>query len=698
MNQANSLNLLLIYETKKNKRESYDEYVIIIVIAMTARKKITGIFLTVILCFGNSHWISAQSIDQIDREAESFFAKKDFSKAISLWLSILDVDPENDRIQKKIEMIYELKQRKDMELQRSKINYKIARKSLTRLQKDDNMDDTETEKTLNDTVKRSSIAINSFITAYRIDPKDPVFLEMKDDMRRLEAEVKAEQEKDRLSRALKKKNLMLRKIARDLMDKEFYDQALVHWKEILSFLPNDKIAKEGARTCTLAIENRIKFERIRTIMVAGRALFDQKKFDKAKLEFVQVLTIDPENEDAKDYIEVIDEKLEEIRNFEQTKLQAEDAYVSGMNNLKRDRYEQAREDFENALALISGYKDAKQRLESIDRLIEEYERRKKEARLNRINTEFQNGLIALSEGNYKDAIVSFEKTLSMDKDNIRAREYIKRAKDAVRQIEEEKVDENSPYFSIIQPLILSGKQLFEKGKYYESRKKWDQILRLFPKNRIALDYSIRIDIKLKPGSEERFLKKFMKEGRDLLAKRDFRNALRKFELVKSLSPGYPGIGAFLKRAGAATKESTVATVLSGNRKVSITAADKADLNRRYNLGLTLFKRGGRQNIVRALAQFKYVVQRDPNNVKAIISVNRIESQLRAGSGEAVTITTRLTPEQRIKARKHYYRGINFYSNNNFRLAVSEWRKVLLIDPNHIKAKNNIRKVMAFMNR
>ncbi len=654
--------------------------------------------MTLSFSLGSSHPIYSQSINQIDREAESYFEKKDFSKAIGLWLSILDTDPENDKIQKKIEMIYELKQRKDMELQKSKINYKIARKSLTKLQKDEDMSDDETEKTLGTTVKRSSIAINSFITAYRIDPKDPVFTEMKEEMRRLEAEVKAEQEKDRLSRALKKKNLSLRKLAKELMAKELYDQALVHWKEILSFLPKDKIAKEGARKCTLAIENRIKFERIRTIMVAGKAFFDQKKYNEAKLEFVQVLNIDPENEDAKDYIETIDGKLEEIRNYEQTKLQAEDAYVSGINNLKSNRFDQAREDFESALALISGYKDSKQRLESIDRLREEYEKRQKEERLNRINAEFQNGLIALSEGNYKGAIVAFEKTLSLDKDNSRAREYIKRAKDAVRQIEEEKVDENSPYFSIIQPVILSGKQLYEKGKYYESRKKWDQILRLFPKNRIALDYSIRIDIRLKPGSEGRFLKKFMKEGRELLAKRDYRNALRKFELIKSLSPGYPGIDALLKRAGKATKETTVATVLSGNRKVTLSTADRTDLNRRYNLGIALFKRGGRRNIERALAQFRYVVQRDPNNVKAIIGVNRIESQLRAGSGHAVARTTRLTPEQSAKARKHYYRGINYYSNNNFRLAVSEWRKVLLIDPNHIKAKNNIRKVMAFMSR
>jgi lipopolysaccharide biosynthesis regulator YciM len=48
--------------------------------------------------------------------------------------------------------------------------------------------------------------------------------------------------------------------------------------------------------------------------------------------------------------------------------------------------------------------------------------------------------------------------------------------------------------------------------------------------------------------------------------------------------------------------------------------------------------------------------------------------------------------------KYYYNGINYYTNNNFEKAIQEWRKVLTIDPGTVKARNNIRKVLAFMQR
>ncbi len=58
----------------------------------------------------------------------------------------------------------------------------------------------------------------------------------------------------------------------------------------------------------------------------------------------------------------------------------------------------------------------------------------------------------------------------------------------------------------------------------------------------------------------------------------------------------------------------------------------------------------------------------------------------------------LTAKQRELVNKYYYNGINYYTNNNFQKAIEEWRKVLAIDPGNVKARNNIRKVLAFMER
>jgi tetratricopeptide (TPR) repeat protein len=68
--------------------------------------------------------------------------------------------------------------------------------------------------------------------------------------------------------------------------------------------------------------------------------------------------------------------------------------------------------------------------------------------LKRVNEEFQSGLIALAESRYQEAISAFENVLKLDPQNTLVPAYMQRAKDAQRLVDEEVVDENSPYYNI----------------------------------------------------------------------------------------------------------------------------------------------------------------------------------------------------------------------------------------------------------
>jgi lipopolysaccharide biosynthesis regulator YciM len=59
---------------------------------------------------------------------------------------------------------------------------------------------------------------------------------------------------------------------------------------------------------------------------------------------------------------------------------------------------------------------------------------------------------------------------------------------------------------------------------------------------------------------------------------------------------------------------------------------------------------------------------------------------------------RFSDRQKELIRKYYFRGINYYSSNKFEKAISEWRKVLAIDPGHQKSKNNIRKCLILLRK
>ncbi len=623
----------------------------------------------------------SQTAREIDLQAEEYFDNKEFNKSVALWLEILDREPDNEKIQQKIERVYEIKQSKDMAFQRAKLNYRLARKKLI---------DVEEDEILEEGITRGKDSLKNYFTAYRLDPKDLETREFLGNMKNLQRDIELAEEKLRLSRKIRERILLLRELANGEMKQELFNDALARWDEILDYLPEDKEALEGKRKCVLAIENRIKFEKIQSFTAKGQELFDTKQYKLARLEYEQVLQIDPKNRDAENMIENIDEIIEEKTLYEQRRRQAEEFYLAALNDIENNRFDSAKENFENALAAIKNYRDAKERLAQVEIQRRQYEERVRQRKLEEINRLFQEGMLAYSDQKYDDAINFFVRTLELDEKNELAKNYLKRARDAQQQIQEQAVDENSPYYNIVNALTISGKDLYNKGLYLASKKKWDQILKLFPKNRIANEYITLCDIRLDPSGAKMIAEKRLKEGKEFLRNRNYRAALSMFEIVQSIDKNYPGMAGLIEQANQGLR-------LGGAEPVE--AADRAEINRRYQLAMTYFQRGGRENIMRALNEFRWVVQKDPNNVRAVISVNKIEAQLRIGNAQIYQAAQqRLTPQQQELVNRYYYQGIQFYTTNQFQKAIQEWNKVLAIDPGHVKARNNIRKVLAFIGR
>ncbi|HON16546.1 MAG TPA: hypothetical protein PLA51_08715, partial [Spirochaetota bacterium] len=635
-----------------------------------------------------SGYVYTQSVAEMDREAEEYFKKKDFSKAVALWLNILDIDPDNIDVQKKVEFLYEMKQKKDLELERAKYNYKLAKKELVQnISK--NLSDDEALKNLLTSKSYAEVAFSSFITAYRIDSLDSELQLLREDMQRLEQVITSEEKRLKTSIELREKISGFVALAKKAMEEERYKDALENWEAVLKLFPEHSEAIEGKRQALLAIENVIRYENIKKYMASGVDLFSKNELKLARQDFMNVLQLDPENSAAKDYIEKIDDKLNERKRYEQRLKEAENFYLSGIKNLKESRFDDAVDDFENVLTLIPDYKDTKQRLSSIPEMKKEFEKRERDKKLRLIDESFQSGLIALAESRYQDAISAFEKTLTLDPLNKLVPLYIQRAKDAQRLVEEEIVDENSSYFAFVNSLIESGRKLYDSGKYKESKEKWEQILQLFPANKIANEYNFRCELQLKPSQREVMLNRLVSDGEELLKKRDYRGAYRKFQLAMSIDPSYPDIKNLVAKAEKGERFSGTA---------SLSPVDINEIERRFNLGIAYYKKGGEENMRKALAELRWVVSKDPDNVKAVVSVNKIEAQLRIGSSTEKAGTAKLTPEQEKLVRQYYYSGINYYSNNDFKRAIAEWRKVLAIDPNHEKAKNNIRKCLVLLGK
>ena len=362
-------------------------------------------------------------------------------------------------VQKKVEILYERKQKKDLELEKSKMNYKLAKREIVKNFVQGVTFDAA-EKNLFNSKENARIAFESFIIAYRIDPKDSDMQLIREDMQKLEKLLNSEEKRLTVSKAQRERARALAILAAAAMNEARYKDALGHWAEILSFMPENLEAVEGKRMAEMAIDNIIRYETMKKYMASGKNYFDLNEYKLAHQDFMNVLQLDPENGAARDYIEKIEDVLNSKKKYEQRLREAENFYSSGIKNIRGNKFDEARDELENAISLIANYKDAKERLASIPRLKEEFEKKERERRLRQINEEFQNGLIALADSRYQDAISAFEKTLKLDPGNILAPSYIQRAKDAQRLVEEETVDENSSYYDLVHSLSVSGKRLF----------------------------------------------------------------------------------------------------------------------------------------------------------------------------------------------------------------------------------------------
>lgn len=615
----------------------------------------------------------SQNKDEIRERAERYLKEKKFNKAIEEWLTLLDIDPENEEAKRNIESVYDIKFTKDISMQKAQMQFRMARRTLS----------TDIDKSSDNAEK----AMDNFVTAYRIDPTDPEMQVLREGLEKFMEDLKIEKAKKRLSQEMQTKYYELLETAREKMKLKQYEEALDVWDEILDFVPLDSAANEGRRQATLAIENRLKFERVMALLDSGTALFKEKKYKESRLEFQQALSIDPANESAKSYIIEIDDLLEEAASYELRMMQAEQLYRSGIENLKSNNFNGAQDDFENVLAVMENYKDTAARLKSIESLRKDYLERERMLKLKKIDNDFQAGLVALSEGKYRIAINSFENILAVDTSNSLATRYMQTAKDALKQQREERVDEDSPYYDIVHSLTVSGEILFRKGEYNESMRNWEKILNLFPKNKIATEYLLKCNLRMNPAAFDEFSKKIVDEGRGLLKEKQFKDAMSKFEIIKSISPDYPGINGLIESA---RKGMTVKTVVTG--------VSAGEIERRNKLGIEYYRKGGKENLEKALREFEWISSNDPENTSALIYVNKIGSQLRVGVAEEPEAAQKLTPKQRLYVKSHYMNGINYYFNNNFSEAISEWRKVLVVDPNHEEAKMNIRKCLVLLKR
>jgi len=280
---------------------------------------------------------------------------------------------------------------------------------------------------------------------------------------------------------------------------------------------------------------------------------------------------------------------------------------------------------------------------------------------------------------YKKSLTALNEGLKLDPENTQIKEYIVRDIVALKREEEKSVPATSPFYKLIEDLKRLGKESFARGNFSESVKFYEEILLIFPFNEEARINLTKALNKTDPALAREILANIYNEANDLVRRKKQREALVKLKLILEVDPENVQAKNLLNRIENERKE----------EKRAVSAEDRQRAQSLYEEGVELYRTEKLEDAVRV---WKEAVGLNPEFVDARVFLSRAESTLRTlksvESGGGGTQTA-MDDELRIKLKKHYLDGINYYMSGMYREAISEWEEVIKIDPEFESVQMNI---------
>ena len=397
----------------------------------------------------------------------------------------------------------------------------------------------------------------------------------------------------------------LRSQAQKLLGEKRYGEAIAKWQEVLKLDPENRNAIKGIE------EAKRILKEIEELNTSAQQLYDKEKYREALDTWQKVLNFDSENKTAKDGLEKAEEEVNKKRiiglSWQAQKLLGEKRYAEVIAKWQ----EVLKLDPENRKA-IEGIKEAKRILKEIEEL----------------NTSAQE---LYNQGKKREALDTWQKVLNFDSEN-------KTAKDGLEKAEEE-VNKKR-----IIGLSWQAQKLSEEKRYAEAIAKWQEVLKLDPENREAIE---RIE------EAKRILKEIEElntPAQELYNQGKNREALDTWQKVLDL-------------------DSENQTAKVGIKKAEEKLQVKKKIRELISQAEKLFKE---RKYAEAIAKCQEVLKLDPENRKA---VERIE--------EAKRILEEIE-ELNTPAQELYNQGKN-------REALDTWQKVLDLDSENQTAKVGIKK-------
>jgi tetratricopeptide (TPR) repeat protein len=279
------------------------------------------------------------------------------------------------------------------------------------------------------------------------------------------------------------------------------------FRQALALKPDLPAAIEGIQKVEEARREKMR-QQAAELVARGRDLLAADQLEQARSTFQQALRLDPDAAGAKEGLEAVARRQEELaraeaerkrRQEQQAKAQA--ALTQGKELLAAGKLKEAEAAFQQALALDPTLEAAREGLEAVRRRQEELaraeaERKREEERRRKVQAAIRQGQALLNAGKLKEAEAAFKQALALDPQAEQAKaglaEVAKRRAALARPKPRPKPkkppapakpkprDQQQELRRLARLAFVQGVTDFNAGRYAQAARQFEQFLAVFP--------------------------------------------------------------------------------------------------------------------------------------------------------------------------------------------------------------------------
>ena len=454
-------------------------------------------------------------------------------------------------------------------------------------------------------------------------------------------------------------------------------EALKLFAQALSIAPKASNALEGyseAQKRFLAGQSQNKIKRM---LKEARLFRARRQWVNALAKYKAIVQLDPANEESIEQIPDLEWKIENEKLLAQKVALSEQYKLTGKRFVYEKKFVKAIEQYQLGKEVLPKYTRWDSLIKEAERLqrIEDEKLRKE---LNkRIERNYNRGLVFIASEKYKDAVASFQQVVT-DATKLQrfvmadqARDIIEKVTVAMARKEEEEVNIDSPYYDLVESIKALGLKALENKNYIKAKKNFEQILDLFPYNRLANQYLAFCKIKINPTNKDKILETFLEEIRFAIKTRQEIKAKRVLNIVLFIDKNYEPAKELAKKL----------------REVGNIFKTKDSSPKIKALWKEALRAQNQNNVQKAIGIAKDILKLNPANANARGLLNRLER------GAIVRSSTVNIPST---AKRAYTQGILFYNTGSLGAAIQSFEKAIKIFPNYTKAAIALRKCKKYL--